>query len=53
MAVVRLEHLTTTFPGCTTAVDDLNPTIGDGGFLVLAGPSGCGATPVPMVACDV
>ncbi|MFD0524346.1 hypothetical protein [Paractinoplanes durhamensis] len=29
MAVVRREHVTKTFPGGTTAVDDLSPTIGD------------------------
>ncbi|HEY4315535.1 MAG TPA: sugar ABC transporter ATP-binding protein, partial [Actinomycetes bacterium] len=42
MSIVRLEHLTKTFPGGTTAVDDFNLTIGDGEFLVLVGPSGCG-----------
>src|SRR5690242_9963330 len=35
MSVVRLEHLTKTFPGGTTAVDDVSLIIRDGEFLVL------------------
>src|SRR5689334_16728894 len=51
MSVVRLEHLTKTFPGGTTAVDDLSLTIADGEFLVLVGPSGCGkSTVLRMIA---
>ncbi|GIF02090.1 ABC transporter ATP-binding protein [Paractinoplanes rishiriensis] len=51
MSVVRLEHLTKTFPGGTTAVDDLTLTIDDGEFLVLVGPSGCGkSTVLRMIA---
>ncbi|MCU7730992.1 ABC transporter ATP-binding protein [Actinoplanes sp. KI2] len=51
MSVVRLEHLTKTFSGGTTAVDDLSLTIGDGEFLVLVGPSGCGkSTVLRMIA---
>jgi multiple sugar transport system ATP-binding protein len=51
MSIVRLEHLTKTFPGGTTAVDDLSLTIGDGEFLVLVGPSGCGkSTVLRMIA---
>jgi multiple sugar transport system ATP-binding protein len=51
MSVVRLEHLTKTFPGGTTAVDDVNLIIRDGEFLVLVGPSGCGkSTILRMIA---
>jgi multiple sugar transport system ATP-binding protein len=51
MSVVRLEHLTKTFPGGTTAVDDVCLVIGDGEFLVLVGPSGCGkSTVLRMIA---
>jgi multiple sugar transport system ATP-binding protein len=51
MSVVRLEHLTKTFPGGITAVDDVNLSIADGEFLVLVGPSGCGkSTILRMIA---
>ena len=44
MAEVVLEEVTKVFPDGTTAVDDLDLSIGDGEFLVLVGPSGCGKT---------
>ncbi|MEV0895354.1 ABC transporter ATP-binding protein [Actinoplanes sp. NPDC049802] len=52
MSVVRLEHLTKTFPGgAAPAVDDVSLTIRDGEFLVLVGPSGCGkSTILRMIA---
>jgi multiple sugar transport system ATP-binding protein len=51
MSVVRLEHLTKTFPGGVTAVDDVSLSIDDGEFLVLVGPSGCGkSTILRMIA---
>ena len=42
--MVRFEQITKRFSGCTTAVDQLNLTIGKGQFVVLIGPSGCGKT---------
>jgi|LSQX01.2.fsa_nt_gb osmoprotectant transport system ATP-binding protein len=42
--MVRFEQITKRFSGGTTAVDQLNLTIGKGQFVVLIGPSGCGKT---------
>ncbi len=41
---VSVKHVTKTFPGGFTAVDDVSLEIGDGEFMVLVGPSGCGKT---------
>jgi multiple sugar transport system ATP-binding protein len=41
---VTIEHVTKTFPGAVTAVDDVSLEIGHGEFMVLVGPSGCGKT---------
>jgi multiple sugar transport system ATP-binding protein len=50
MAVVRLEKITKRYGG-TTAVEDVDLTIGDGEFMVLLGPSGCGkSTTLRMIA---
>ena len=45
MASVQLNQLTKHY-GDITAVDDLNLTVEDGEFVVLAGPSGCGKTTI-------
>ena len=51
MAEITLEHLTKTYAGGFTAVDDINLQIGDGEFMVLVGPSGCGkSTLLRMIA---
>src|SRR5215216_8204171 len=51
MAEITLEHLTKTYAGGVTAVDDINLQIGDGEFMVLVGPSGCGkSTLLRMIA---
>ena len=43
--MIRLSHVTKTFPGQTTpAVDDLSFDIDEGEIVVLVGPSGCGKT---------
>ncbi len=44
MAGVVLDGLTKVYPDGTTAVSDLNVSVGDGEFIVLVGPSGCGKT---------
>ena len=44
MAEVVFDHVTRIYPGNDKpSVDDLNLDIKDGEFLVLVGPSGCGA----------
>ena len=51
MALVRLEHITKTFPGGTVAVRGIDLVAEDREFLVLVGPSGCGkSTVLRMVA---
>ena len=42
MAEIRVERVSKVFPGGLVAVNDLSLTVGDGEFLVLVGPSGCG-----------
>lgn len=43
--MIRLSHVTKTFPGQSTpAVDDLSFDIDEGEIVVLVGPSGCGKT---------
>ena len=45
MAEVRYEHATRIYPGAgRPAVDALSLAIGDGEFVVMAGPPGCGTT---------
>lgn len=44
MAEIVLDHVSKSFPGGATAVEDLSITIADGEFLILVGPSGCGKT---------
>src|SRR3954447_24182928 len=44
MATISFEHVTKRFDDGTTAVDDLNLSVGEGEFLILVGPSGCGKT---------
>jgi multiple sugar transport system ATP-binding protein len=41
---VTFDHVTKTYPDGTTAVKELELSIGDGEFMVLVGPSGCGKT---------
>jgi osmoprotectant transport system ATP-binding protein len=44
-AMIRLEHLTKTFPGqAAPAVEDLSMEIYEGEIVVFVGPSGCGKT---------
>ncbi len=44
-AMIRLEHVSKTFPGSgTPAVGDLSLEVPEGEILVLVGPSGCGKT---------
>jgi multiple sugar transport system ATP-binding protein len=44
MGEIVLDGVSKEFPGGVRAVDDVNMTIEDGGFMVLVGPSGCGKT---------
>ena len=44
MAGVAFEDVTKVFPAGTVAVDDLSLDVGDGEFLILVGPCGCGKT---------
>ncbi len=44
-AMIRLEHVSKTFPGSTVpAVSDLSFEVPEGEIVVLVGPSGCGKT---------
>ena len=43
MARIVLEQVTKVFGGETVAVDNVSIEIGDGEFMVLVGPSGCGS----------
>ncbi|PID54221.1 MAG: proline/glycine betaine ABC transporter ATP-binding protein [Micrococcales bacterium] len=42
--MITFDHVTKTFAGGTTAVDDLTLTVEQGQFAVFVGPSGCGKT---------
>jgi ABC-type Fe3+/spermidine/putrescine transport system ATPase subunit len=42
--MVRLEHLSKTFPGGTQAVNDLSVSVPEGEVFTMLGPSGCGKT---------
>lgn len=51
MAAVELSHITKTYSGGVTAVDDLSLSIEDHQFVVLVGPSGCGkSTTLRLIA---
>ena len=51
MSGIVLEHVSKTFAGGVTAVDDVSIEIASGEFLVLVGPSGCGkSTLLRMIA---
>jgi multiple sugar transport system ATP-binding protein len=51
MAEIVLDHVTKSYTGGATAVQDLSLTIADGEFLILVGPSGCGkSTTLNMIA---
>src|SRR5437867_9964351 len=51
MAEIELDHVSKTFSGGVTAVDDVSVTVRDGDFMVLVGPSGCGkSTLLRMIA---
>ena len=50
MARIDFRELTKTFPGGTSAVDDLDLEITDGEFMVVVGPSGSGKTTVLRIA---
>jgi multiple sugar transport system ATP-binding protein len=51
MAEIELDHVSKTFSGGVTAVDDVSVTVRDGEFMVLVGPSGCGkSTLLRMIA---
>ncbi|HEX5016455.1 MAG TPA: sn-glycerol-3-phosphate ABC transporter ATP-binding protein UgpC [Actinomycetes bacterium] len=51
MAPIVLEGVTKVYPDDTTAVRDIDLTVGSGEFMVLVGPSGCGkSTLLRMIA---
>lgn len=42
--MITFQNVTKTYPGGTTAVNNLNLTVEEGSFTVFVGPSGCGKT---------
>jgi multiple sugar transport system ATP-binding protein len=51
MAEIVLDHVTKSYAGGATAVQDFSLTINDGEFIILVGPSGCGkSTTLNMIA---
>lgn len=51
MAGIRMNHITKTYDGDVTAVDDFNLDVEDKEFIVFVGPSGCGkSTTLRMIA---